>query len=493
MARLTIRTNGDLGPLSLRVVSATGRLVEPPPAPLSSAQRLSVADGLGEGTYVVIATRPSGETLTEQVVVGPAGGEAVLSVQELSPNEFLSEASQRGLVPTLSAEETRTDHAAAARDQAAAQVGASGDAGRALRALGGMAISTGVSFVLPALAGAATSALFKSLLASAAKANPAQEAVYSLRHWTFLDGRWRQDAAPARAPESVDVGPGYVRVGIPPLRGGARPAQALGLLDAQGYGPIVIAPPFRDGLDITFLADGLTAEGSAERVDNPSAVKVPVAVALPRRAMAADLLSGLAAAGLPGADKLWSGQDGLRDVDDAFDLLFHKFGDSAAAVLGAHYLLRFTPKRIPVAWLENLMALLPEIADGPTLLAWRYITAGGKQGAKVTRREIQDLLREASRRPVHYFARSRALLSQGVRLYGPWSRNRKIETAARRSPRPGDFLDVAADAGGLEAFWGSSPGLPWRRDPPARWATPPIFQVRLRNGMFAESTPAVGR
>lgn len=491
MAKLTIRANGDLGPLSLRVISTTGRLVEPPPAPLSSAQRLAVVDGLEEGGYVVIATRPSGETLTEEAVVGATGGEAVFSVQVRSPNEFLTEASQRGLVPTLPPADVQPDHDIAARDQVGVEVGVSGDAGRALRALGGMALSAGFSVAAPALAGVAASALFKSLLAASAKPEPVKDTVYCLRRWTFASGRWRQDVTPSAGAEQVNFGPGYVRVGLDPDPRDTAPmlVRAFGLLDATGYGPIVIAPPFRDGLDITFLADGLTAEGSAERVDNPSAVKVPVAVALPRRAMAADLLSGLAAAGLPGADKLWSGQDGLHDVDNAFELLFYKARDGAAAVLGAHYLLRFNPKRIPVSWLENLIALLPDVADGPTLLAWRYITAGGKQGAKVTNRAIQDLLREASRRPVHYFARSRALLSQGVRLYGPWSRNRKIDTATRRAPRPGDFLDVAADAGGLEAFWGSSPGLPWRREPPANWATPPVFRVGLRNGVFVQTTP----
>ncbi|MES2340841.1 MAG: hypothetical protein V4597_04135 [Pseudomonadota bacterium] len=503
MATLTITAAGDLGPLSLRVVSAGGRLVEPPPPPLSSAQRRVSVPGLAEGTFVVIGTRPSGQTLTREVAVGPDGGEATFSVEGQSPNEFLHQAMQRGLVPPLPDDLGQQDHREAARSQMGVRVGASGDAGRALRAIGDVA-----KLVEPEIEAAAVSpdgfdivsvgsdetgavspgsALFKSLSGLDAPRTAASQ-VFRLRRWTWADGRWRRDTKDSGAsarPHWVDWGAGYVRLRLSADSGprGER-VQAFGLLDAMGYGPIVIAPPFRDGLDITFLADGLTAEGAAERVDNPSSVRVPVAVALPLNPMAADLLGGVTSAGLPGAEQIWSGQADIGDVDNAFDLLFHKYADPAAAVLGAHYLVRFTPKRIPVQWMRNLMDLLPDVADGPTLLAWRYMTAGGKQGAKVTRREIQGLLREASRRPVCYFARSRSLLSQGMRLYGPWTRNRRLDRGGARPPRTGDFLDVAADAGGLEAFWGASPNMPWRREPPITWSTPPLFEVRLRNGLF---------
>src|SRR5262249_16647122 len=169
------------------------------------------------------------------------------------------------------------------------------------------------------------------------------------------------------------LGPDYLQLSVENDTGAQ--ARAFGLLDDVGFGPIVIAPLFRQGLSITFLADGVKAEDSAARVANPSAGRVPVAVAVPRDANLGDILSGLAAASLPGAQQLWTQgvEQRYGSTDRAFDVLVHKYRDPAAAVLGAHFLARFKPTMAPVSWLENLSRLLPHIADPPTLLAWRLI------------------------------------------------------------------------------------------------------------------------
>jgi hypothetical protein len=214
-------------------------------------------------------------------------------------------------------------------------------------------------------------------------------------------------------------------------------------------------------MDITFLADGLMAEGAAERVMNPSAVRVPVAVAVPRNPILADLMSGLMAASLPGAEQLLVQSFG--SAEEALHALEYKYNDRIAAVLGAHYLARFSPTKAPVPWLENLSRLLPNVADALTLLAWRLIAEGSTDDRKISRGDIREILLEAEARPCCLFARTRALLTQAARLYGRKPEIQSVEpTAVLHRVRTGDFLNVAADASGLEAFWGSSPSRPGR-------------------------------
>jgi hypothetical protein len=477
MAVLTIRAS-QMGPLSLRLLSADGRLIAQQPPPLSSG-RPSVAVTLDEGAYVVIASRPSGQVLTQEAFVGPNGGVVAFQVEGNSPNEFMGPATERGLVPAVPDSGGRLDHRDAALAQLTERPATAGDAGKAMRAIGQAALGFGVRQVVSRSAPALTSAVFRSLIKTTAARPSPPAAPLALRRWTWRDGGWRRDDRDS-PPLWSDLGAGYFRIRVD---GGAEPARAFALLDEDGYGPVVIAPPFRDGLDLTFLADGVTAATASERVGNPSAVRVPVAVSLPGDPRSADLLGGLSAAALPGADQLWAAGADDDDVDSAFALLYHKQQDPAAAVLAAHFLVRFSPKRAPVKWLINLCSLLPEVADGPVLLAWRYISAGGVQGAHVDPGQVRDLLRQAARRPVHYFARSRSLLSQGMRLYGPWSR-RRDPNARNPKPRPGDFLDVGADAGGLEAFWGSSPIAPGRPAAPPHWPSAPPRTVGLRGGLF---------
>ncbi len=476
MAVLTIRGD-DMGPLSLRVLDAEGRLLDQQPPPLSSARPWVSLENLAEGAYVILASRPSGQVLARQARVDARGGTAVFGVEGRSPNEFMGAATDRGLVPATPDSLAGQDHRVASRAQASRMPGSAGDAGKALRAIGQAALGFGARQIAPQVGAAITSAVFRSLVKTTS-ARPAPTRTLGLRRWTWRDG-WRRDPSDAPAIWS-DLGASYLRLR---LEAGDGAPRAFALLDESGYGPVVIAPPFRGGLDLTFLADGVTAAGAAERIGNPSSVRVPVAVSLPGDPRSADLLSGLAAAALPGADQLWSASTDGADVDSAFALLYGKQEDPAAAVLGAHFLVRFSPKRVPVQWLKNLCELEPNVADGPVLLAWRYIAAGGGQGARVGASEVQALLREAARRPVHYFARSRSLLSQGIRLYGPWPRRRKPD-ARRPNPRPGDFLDVGADAGGLEAFWGSSPVSPGKPVAPPLWRGEPLRSVPLQGGLF---------
>jgi|SRR5208337_1122836 len=86
---------------------------------------------------------------------------------------------------------------------------------------------------------------------------------------------------------------------------GGHDSRRGGACDETGFGPIVVAPLFRGGLEITLMADGVMAQNAAERVANPSAVRVPVAAAVPLDPGLADLLSALTAGSFPDDEQLW--------------------------------------------------------------------------------------------------------------------------------------------------------------------------------------------
>jgi hypothetical protein len=442
MTTLTIHA-AALGPLTVEVIDSRGKRVAAPQLMSSTRPRLEIPD-VPAGELTVVATRPSGEQLLSTV---EAYGDRVatdLHVAGVSPHEFMSEATAFGLVrpaPSGATPEVRgprVDTSVSLPSSALA-----GTAGRNLAALGASPVF-----------GRDEAATFDGLFATAANEELAAiPGRYTLASWEWFDGRWRR-ADPLSSNLNADSGFFQVRFGHTDV------PLALGLLDSLGYGPIVIVPPFKSGIDITFLAEGLGSPALGRRLANPSAIRTPVALALPHSPQLADLLIALTAPALPRAAQLWDQvvETAGSPANDAHLLLAHKFSDPTAAILGALFLTRFAPARAPLAWLRNLDALTGDIADSAYLLAWSAMTRPTEE--PVEARTIRGLLRTAQRRPLLYFSRTRAQLVQAARLYGPWTRSRQRTTSGRRQPREGDFLDFAADAGGLEAFWGASPSRP---------------------------------
>lgn len=501
MPTLSITAPDLLGPLTLQLLTARGRALPSPPMLTSTRRHVTVEAAVGD--YVVIATRTTGQTITADASVKPAGGEARLGEAVASPNEFMSDAAARGFVPGIDRTRPQVPPTISLQNR----IGVSGDAGRVISALIAAprtksSFNDRYEFQLdtfdPDRLRLPTS-LQRSWVTNVDVGYPSKSLVARtldedggarvtplwICTWTWSEGRWQRDLH-TKALVTEDVGPGYLRISF---QGGEyprrKPTRAIGLVDPKGYGPIVVVPPFAQGVDVVFLADGLTAARGANRITNPSALRVPVALAIPRDPQLADMLSALDASGVPGATQLLSADD-AASVDNAFEALWRKGEDYAAAALGAHYLLRFMPKRIPLEWLENLMRLRPEVADGPALLASRMIAVGGKQGAPVAPKVIRDLIREGLSRPVTLFARSRGLLAQGARLYGPRQRARKLVTVRPRRLRSSDFLDVAAGAGGLEAIWGAAPDKLDAFRPPSGSIRPTAW---LENGLFARVAP----
>jgi hypothetical protein len=125
----------------------------------------------------------------------------------------------------------------------------------------------------------------------------------------------------------------------------------------------------------------------------------------------------------------------------------------------------------------------PYAADGSILLARHLIRYGDPDSAS-PREEIASLLHRAAEAWC-LFASSRTQLIESRQLLG------LAESTTSESP-PGEpetavatagaYLDLAADAGGLEAFWGGGPESPGRA---LRTGLPdPTFKVTLRDTHF---------
>ena len=464
MPDIVISAAASLGPLSVDVLGSSGQHQNTSPILLSSRKNSDVVRDVPPGTYAIVATRPSGEALVHQVVVGTQTANAIIDVPT-GNHSFLKEEAQRGFVP-----------------------GQPGPGGSRLSgdlfSKGFAASVSGVARVnLDSIAAnnAVQAEFFPTLRAGLRHgAAGTQGAWYRLSRWDFAGNSWSdpKDVDPA------ELTPSYIRV--PPPENYGQAAAAYALLDENEFGPVVIVPRFSAGLDLTFLADGVNAQHAADRVLNPSAARVPVAIATPKSPRVADLLAALNAPALPNALALWRQESGGSDasVEVALNLLADKTSDLAAGVLAALFLARFDPSAAPIDWLSNLVRLLPHCADPPMLLAWRLIN--GDLADAQDAEQIRKLLQDTSDRQCCLFARTRSMLTQANQLYNPKA-NATVSGQGHITVGPGDFLNYAADASGLESFWGSNPRKPGRPTPSSMNASG-SGHIRLENGQFS---PAV--
>jgi hypothetical protein len=218
------------------VVAAGGRPVGDRIMLSSSTSRATFA-GIEPCEYVLVATRPTGDALTQPVRVAGARTDVSLTspTGQRSPHEFLTEAAWRGLVPTVP---ENTPHDAPLTPDV---LPATGSAGLALNAI------------------ISSKRRFRSGDASSNK-------ILSLHIWR-RDGDTR---SPLLFPPRISAD--YLQLSFGPTR--LPDIRAVGLLNPDGIGPIVIVPPFVDGLDLIFMARGAAADSSAQRVSNPSAALV---------------------------------------------------------------------------------------------------------------------------------------------------------------------------------------------------------------------------
>ena len=146
MAKLTI-TARNLGPLSVEVIATGENSVGGLDSmSLSSRKDQATTPDLPPGDYAVVATRPNGETLIKRVRLDfDEYVDLVALAQSPDPQEFLDEATRRGLVPSSSLEGRPSQSRGSTLSTVAntPMLGASGTAGRNLnRSSARMAPST---------------------------------------------------------------------------------------------------------------------------------------------------------------------------------------------------------------------------------------------------------------------------------------------------------------------------------------------------------------
>lgn len=409
---ITAGPGASLGPLSVEVIPETG----------DSLKEFSLSSGhleekieLSAGRYAVIARRPNGQRLYRSVTV-ESGRPQTISLSDnmpASPNEFMEPERHRGQV-AIDPSTTGTE------------------------AKRGILSAQGT----PALAAVAAR---HRLLAHA----PPQQ--WKLRAW-YKGG----EAKPRQF--HLDVGESFLKIRM------NRPScLALGLLNEKGAGPIVMIPPFDEPLSITFPAECLLPVVS--RYSGVSTQRALVALVTPDDPHIADLLTALGSVSVEHTDAIW-GQNA-----DALRYVYEKYDDPAKALIGAHYLLRFLPDKLPIAWADNLSRLLPDAADGPVIAAWLRLKSQSEEVQKIDPKTlggtIDRLFSDALSRPIAWFARTRRLLIDGLPLAPEATR----QVASRDKPEASDYLDYGAHAGGLEAFWGRHPFGPgsrqWANEPPS--------------------------
>lgn len=456
MSSLLVTSRQETGPLEVTVYPGDGDPIE---FTLSSSKTSHPLD-LPPGRYAIVGRRPNGARLHTTAVVPAQGRVDLDDAVPSSSLPFMAQEAARGLVPTEATAPPGLPGQAEPplrREERGVQL-------RAVKRLENFADGSDPETSDDQVDKGAALTGWRLLTR---EDDHRQLAVHV---WELSpEGEWRASTGDASVViAKLDVSRDFLSLSIRP----PRRTTSVGLLDETGFGPVVVVPPFREPVRLTFLAAAVTSP-AADRDRNPGGRRERVALVTLDNPAAADLLGALAAPRTPPAEALWSQAAPGLDLDDPLvrhdaplNLLREKFERPAEALLAAHYLLRFLPERLPLAWADNLVRALPSAADGPVLAAWaRMLCPGGDQDRDVDRK-IQELLREALRRPGVLFARTRTLLIQGLR-FAP-------EIAAAGHQAHEAFRRAGAEAGGLEAYWGGHPtsagkphplrlGEPWAR------------------------------
>jgi hypothetical protein len=479
MTQLTVRSSAAMGPLEVTVYPPDGDPVEFALSSSKTAHSITAA----AGRYAIVARRPNGSRLRQSVSISDKDETVELSAKvPATTNEFMAPEFLRGQITR----EPQEPQAHWLPGTAELRPRLAGAAGHALDAALVRAVGDALGRPVPLLGlldegrpGTLTDfALGVDVLRRGQQR-------FALCLWQLEGGLWKQvDSSAARATvKGTHLSEDFLKVSLNAL---AAPA-SLGLLDENGFGPIVSVPPFADGVEVTFLAKGLLVR-AADRVHTPGGRRVPVALVSLDQPAAADLLSALAALETPPATAIWEQSvshwlpDPTDHADVAVDLLLNKFLRPAEALLAAHYLLRFMPEHLPVPWADNLVRAMPDAADGPVIAIWARLT---NRPAHLTDAEIDQAIDSnaalALQRPVTLFARTRMLLSDALRLTSD-------QILAKSRIRQGRFQRFGAAAGGLECFWGCKPDRPGAISPPDGR----ILGVDLVDGAFTQRPDHAG-
>jgi hypothetical protein len=438
--QITSQSPDSLGPLTVEVIPEDGDSLN---EFVLSTQYRTHKIAVPVGRYAVIARRPNGDRLYRSVEVkgDPSAKVDLAAGLPASANKFMQPEASRGEIAIQR---------------------------------GSQRSSRGQLDVLKGFAGQ-TQAAFSSRGEGSVLSTPTSEQ----KRWTVKAWNW-----PNQSLSQIGAAHFNFEKGRSVLKVVAEPhCLALGLLDEAGFGPIVMTPPFRRRLHVTFLAECLHLRAAA-RYLNPSGQRSLVALVTPEEPEVADLLSALSSVELEHAGSLWD--QNQASPTNAQDFVYEKFQHPAEALLGAHFLLRFLPDRLPLGWADNLRHAFPEAADGPVIAAWLRMTSRSPEisshNPKDLHREVERLLGNAIEQPICWFARTRRLLNDGLRL-----ENIDCRTFPLSDPAP--YLDYGAHAGGLEAFWGTHPFSPGPTSRSDALASIELAAVELDGANFTRLFP----
>jgi hypothetical protein len=455
MTKLKVTSTAQMGPLEVSVYGPEGEAFEFVLSSGATERNLDVP----RGRYAVVARRPNGARLTESVVVKTQGATVNLaSLVGSSPNEFMKTETMRGSVT---------------RDKAASPEGPwrSRLGGIAETVLRGAVAHTARQIapdILPEpignMAGAAADVLWQR----------AQPASWTLRLWVLGKRGWTEapEGAESSFAHRADISSEFLKVIVQPRR---KPL-AIGMVNENGFGPIVSLPPFAEDIQLSFLSRSLST-GATDRTHSVGGLRVPVAILSLHNLAAQDLMAALAEPATPPAEALWSqSSDRLYEYSGPWEMLIDKFERPAEALLAAHYLLRFLPGRLPVKWADNLCRAMPSAMDGPVIAAWARLH-NRPEGLSDNEfdKEFKCRIEMALKRPVTLFARSRALLFDALQLI-------KDPGLLVDRTHEVDYRKYGAEAGGLESFWGGGPASPGKSVPAIGGTV--LAQVKLVNGAF---------
>jgi hypothetical protein len=258
MTKLTIRSSAAMGPLEVTVYPPDGDLVE---FALSSSKTVHSITATA-GRYAIVARHPNGSRLRQSVAVSDKDETVELSDkvpatdnQIMAPEVFRGQIT-RGESPEPRSPATPPWHARLA-----------GSAGHVLDTA--LVRAAGAELGQPV-------SLF-GLLDERPEALPFEFGVDKLRKesghqrfalclWQLEGGLWKEvDSNAVRGMvKGTQLSEDFLKVS---LNVHGAPA-SLGLIDANGFGPIVGVPAFADGVEVTFVAKGLLVR-AADRASTP--------------------------------------------------------------------------------------------------------------------------------------------------------------------------------------------------------------------------------
>lgn len=446
MTQLTVTSTRSMGPLEVTVYPPVGEPIE---FVLSAGTTQTTVQVL-PGRYTIVARRPNGTRLRRATVVGIEGAIVTLA-SEISPalNDFMQPEVDRGELIRL---KEATSMVLRGAPLSGAKSSLQGSAIRAKEAFSHQDGSVGSSIPL-------------SLPPPIAPAGERRLIGFRLNQGRWSDGFDLDNLSSEDFVKNIWRSEQLVKISLAPNPG---EIISVGFLDRTSFGPLVNIAPFANRVEISFILKSVVAQAS-DRAESAGHRRVPAALVTLGEPAVADLLSAFAAptpSSFTSFQTLWDqaaqefAPDSGGDVGAALEMLVHKYQRPVEAIVAAHYLLRYTPEKLPLSWAENLVKAMPLAADGPMIAAWTWILNRPKNASdEEVEQAVERYVSTALERPAVLFARTRQLLLE-ARHFSSDHVTPDLGLNRKRWAEQELYDRAGAAASGLECYWGYTPSQP---------------------------------